>query len=160
MEIKNQILIILFLLIPGLSILQAQEALSASGGDAGGSGGLVSYTLGQIACTAITGTGGEVSQGVQQPNKIYVLGGIENGISLLYNVFPNPTHDILILKIGNFLNEDLIYQLFDLNGKLLQNRKVESGETPIGLGGYGTSIFLLKVTDNRKELKTFLIIKN
>ncbi len=160
MEIKNQILMILFLLIPGLSCIQAQDALPASGGDASGSGGSLSYTLGQVACIAISGIGGEASQGVQQSYKIHVLGGIEKGVSLLYSVFPNPTHDILILKIDDFLNEDLLYQLFDLNGRLLQNQEVVSCETPISLGGFDASVFLLKVTDNLKELKTFLIIKN
>ncbi|HLF32731.1 MAG TPA: T9SS type A sorting domain-containing protein [Cyclobacteriaceae bacterium] len=157
MKHKTGILIFLCLLCPGL--IHAQDAVSGSGGDATGSGGTASYTLGQIAYSILSGAGGKVSQGVQQPYEVRVLGGIEEGISLQYKIFPNPTHDYVTLRIENILIGNLMYRLFDLNGKILQDHKIENGETPIGLGGYDASVYLLKVTDDFKELKTFLIIK-
>ena len=54
-KLKLGVVALLFL---GLSNLQAQEAVPASGGEAGGSGGSVSYTVGQVVYTTKTGTNG------------------------------------------------------------------------------------------------------
>ena len=48
-------------------IFQAQNIIPASGGNATGSGGTVSYTVGQIVYVTDTGNTGSVIQGVQQP---------------------------------------------------------------------------------------------
>ncbi len=70
MENKNVIqkskTITIFLLGLGLSELHAQEATLASGGNATGSGGSVSYSVGQVVYTTNIGTTGSVAQGVQQ----------------------------------------------------------------------------------------------
>jgi hypothetical protein len=55
--------------------------------------------------------------------------------------------------------DNLSYQLYDMNGKLLQNRKVDGNETVITMGNLVPSTYFLKVTDNQKEVKTFKIIK-
>jgi hypothetical protein len=44
--------------------IRAQNAIPASGGNATGSGGSVSYTFGQVVYTTKSGTGGSVAQGV------------------------------------------------------------------------------------------------
>ena len=49
---------------------QAQEAVSAAGGNASGSGGTASYTIGQVAYTTNSSASGTITQGVQQPYEI------------------------------------------------------------------------------------------
>ena len=68
----------------GLTGLQAQTSVNATGGDASGSGGSVSYSVGQVVYTTNTGTSGSVAQGVQQPYEISVVTAIEEakGINL------------------------------------------------------------------------------
>ena len=51
----------------------SHQVLSASGGDATGSGGSVAYSVGQIVYTTSTGTTGSVAQGVEQANGVYTL---------------------------------------------------------------------------------------
>jgi hypothetical protein len=63
---------ILFLFCLGLTALKAQQTVPATGGIATGSGGTVSYTVGQVADTTQTGSGGTVTQGVQQPFEIWI----------------------------------------------------------------------------------------
>ena len=46
--------------------IQSQEVLAISGGEATGSGGTSSYTLGQVFYTATNASTGSISQGVQQ----------------------------------------------------------------------------------------------
>jgi len=88
-----------FLLLSGFgtTILQAQVTIPASGGNATGSGGTVSYTVGQIQYNTYSGTNGTVSQGVQQPYEISVVTAIKNTgeITLECIVYPNPTRGLL-----------------------------------------------------------------
>jgi len=152
----------LLLLGFGLTGLQAQEAIPATGGNGSGSGGSVSYTVGQIVYTTITGTNGSSAQGVQQPFEISVVTGIPEAkdISLEIIVYPNPAQDFIMLKIKNYDVQNLIYQLYDNNGGLLQNNKIEGSETNIVMGKYVSAVYFLKVSDNNKVIKTFKIIKN
>jgi len=55
-------------LVAGATIL-AQNAISTTGGNATGSGGTVSYTLGSVVYLTITGTAGTVMQGISNPTK-------------------------------------------------------------------------------------------
>ncbi len=55
-------------LLLGLGIAsQAQESANAAGGDASGSGGNMSYSIGIPLYTEHTGTSGKLTNGVQQP---------------------------------------------------------------------------------------------
>jgi hypothetical protein len=150
------------LLIFGLTDLQAQEAISASGGNVSGSGGSVSYSVGQMVYITNTGTNSSAAQGVQQPFEISVVTGLEEaeGISLRCSVYPNPTTDYLVLNVENFDKENLYYQLIDINGKPLENKKITGNETTIVMSSLVPATYFLKVTQNNKEVKTFKIVKN
>ncbi len=162
MRHKKVKLSVVLLLGLGLTLVQAQEAIPASGGNGSGSGGSVSYTIGQVVYSTNTGSDGSEAQGVQQPYEISVATAIEEAkdISLEFVVYPNPATDFVILKIGNYEIENLIYHLYDLNGNLLENNKIQSTETNISMQTHLPSTYFLKVIDNNKVVKTFKIIKN
>jgi hypothetical protein len=162
MKMKKIILCFLFFSSVGIVNLHAQSTIPASGGNATGIGGSVSYTAGQITSITISGTNGTVAQGVQQPYEISVVTAIEEalGISLEIAVYPNPATDFVMLKIVNYEVHNLRYQLYDIYGSLLQDNKVEGSETGIVMSRYVSATFFLKVTDNNKVIKTFKIIKN
>jgi Secretion system C-terminal sorting domain len=145
----------------GLTELQAQEAKITAGGNVSGSGGTVSYSVGQVVYTTLTGTGGSVQQGVQQAYEIATLSIFEetSGIILNYSVYPNPAIDYLILKVENYDKENLAFQLFDVNGKLLDSKILTESETIIDMNNHVPSIYFLKIIDSQKDLKTFKIIK-
>ena len=146
----------------GLTGLQAQTSVNATGGNASGSGGSASYSVGQLAYTTNTGTNGSVSEGVQQPFEISVVTGIEEakGINLSVSAYPNPTTDYLTLSIGEFDISNLSYQLYDMNGKLLQNEKITGNQTSIVMSNLVPANYFVKVIQGNKEVKTFKIIKN
>jgi len=141
--------------------IQAQQSIVSSGGDAMGSGGAVSYSVGQIVYTTNNGINGMVAQGVQQPYEISVVLGIDeaNGIRLM-TVFPNPTTNFVVVIVENFEVTNLTYQLFDTNGRLIENKKIVVEDTTIDLNGYPATIYFLQVLDKNKVIKTFKIIKN
>jgi hypothetical protein len=141
--------------------LYAQESIPVSGGNAIGSGGSVSYSIGQIVYTTNTGINGSVAQGVQQPYEISVIGIEETiGIILFYQVYPNPTTDFLTLKVENYDKWDLLYRLFDNNGRLLESKRITSTETDLDMTNYVAGIYFLKVLNKHREVRTFKIIKN
>lgn len=141
---------------------QAQQVVPATGGEATGSGGTVSYTVGQLVYKTNSGTNGSVAEGVQQPYEISEIIGIEEAksINLDWIVYPNPTTDVLKLNIGNYENNNLLFQLYDLKGKIIDRKKIISEETIINVSALPTAIYFLKIIDNEQEVKTFKIIKN
>ena len=121
MKHKKTITSIAFLLL-GFGGLHAQESPTATGGEATGTGGTASYSVGQVVYTTNTGTNGSVAQGVQQPYEISTTVGInETTINLELSVYPNPTINYLTLKVEK--TEGLTFQLYDLQGKVIESNR-------------------------------------
>ena len=160
---KNKItkLFFAFLLGTGLSGLQAQETTGSASGNATGSDGKVSYSVGQVVFLTKSGTDGTISEGVQQPYEILIPIGIddEKGITLECLLYPNPADRYVKLKIKNHDISNLNYQLYNMNGLLLQNTKIESNETFIPMDDLAKATYFLEITENGKALKTFQIVK-
>ncbi len=153
----------LSVLLLGLGLTaQAQQATTATGGDASGSGGTVAYSVGQIVYTTNTGTTGSVAQGVQQAYEISVVTGIKNETkaSMSLVVFPNPTTSFLNLKIADLKTEQLTYQLTDAIGKLIIENKIAESSTQINMNAQAEAIYFLNIIQNNLIVKTFKIIKN
>lgn len=142
-------------------IVQAQETIPATGGIATGSGGSVTFTVGQVTYRTWTGTDATVAQGVQQPYEISVVTAIENTGEINFQciIYPNPTRGLIKLIVESYENQNLRYQLYDSNGVLLQDKKVEAGETEISMGSLSSAVYFLKVIYDNMELKVFKIIK-
>ena len=158
MKHKKTITSIAFLLL-GLGGLHAQETVTTTGGEATGTGGTASYSVGQVVYTTATGTNGSVAQGVQQPYEISTTVGIkETAINLEMNVYPNPTTNYLTLKVEK--TEGLTFQLYDLQGKVITNKKVNSATTTVAMENLPTATYFLNVVNNKQVVKTFKIIKN
>ena len=141
----------------GLTGVQAQTSVNATGGDASGGGGSVSYSVGQVVYTTHTGTSGSVAEGVQQPYEISVVTGLEEAqsINLSVTAYPNPTTDYLTLRIDEFEISNLSFQLYDMNGKLLQNEKITGNQTSIVMSNLLPATYFVKVIQGNKEVKTF-----
>ncbi len=142
--------------------VSGQTAIPTTGGTATGSGGTSTYTVGQVIYITIPGSTGSVAQGVQQPWEISVVTAIEKteGIMLGMKVYPNPADDVLTLTIDPFEDKDLRYMLYDMNGMLLQEKKIEDSLTEIPLLNYSSTMYLLRILNNRQEIKVFKIVKN
>lgn len=161
MNQKKTKLTFLFLAGIGLSGLQAQDATTASGGDASGAGGSAAYSVGQVVYTSIETASGSVNQGVQQPYKVSAIGINTNpDIDLLMSVYPNPSTTLINLSVQNMDLSNLSYQLFDVQGKLLVSQKITNSQTSIVMEEYATGSYFLNVINNQTELKSFKIIKN
>ena len=139
----------------------AQESVNTTGGKATGSGGSASYSVVQVVYTAIAGINGSVVQGVQQPYEISVASGVEEAkeITLSVSAYPNPTTDFLQLEINHEMLKDLSFQLYDMNGKILQSGKITENRTRIAIGNLVPAVYLVKVMQGNKEVIIFKTIK-
>jgi hypothetical protein len=152
----------LLILVLGLlctDIAQAQESSNSTGGDATGSGGKVSYSVGQTTYTTNSDSTGSVAQGVQHS---YFISNVGTEVIPLISItlFPNPTTDVLTLQISEYKNEKLSYELYDLKGKLLIKGQIEAQQTQIDTKSLPTSTYFLNIihTDTQK-VQSFKIIK-
>ena len=153
----KKLLFLLMFPIIGLS----QEAIPASGGDASGSGGTLSFTVGQLVYSSNSGSNGSVAEGVQQPYEISTTVGIElSTISLDFIAYPNPTINNIVLNIKDFNNEKLNYQLYDMSGKLLKSNKVNAINTTIDMSELPVSNYVLNINNDSSIIKSFKIIKS
>ena len=151
----------LSVLLLGIGITaQAQQVTTATGGDASGSGGTVAYSVGQVVYTTNTDASGTVSQGVQQPYEIFTVGIKETELNILLSVFPNPTAYNLTLQISDYNNEKLSYQLFDMQGKLLNNGQVTAQQVQINTANLPPATYFINVVNQEnKKIQSFKIIK-
>lgn len=147
----------LFLLV--FTFTFAQKSVVATGGNAIGSGGTASFSVGQISYKSPTGN--IVSDGVQQPYEIQTLGTSDfAGIQLEMIAYPNPTKGELLLKIAENNLQDLSYQIFDVTGKNLNSQEIYQTETAVSLKNFNIGIYFLTVLSQNKKIKNFKIIKN
>lgn len=137
----------------------SQQNTVASGGDANGSNGSVSYSIGQIDYTNASGTDGSTNEGVQQPFEFFdpdaSLTELEWGASL----FPNPTMDQVVLHFEN-VPQEANYHLYGLNGKILLSAAISSEETTLDIRSFAAGSYLLEMTAPSKSTRTIQIIKH
>ena len=149
-----------FLLSLSVNAQTAHQVLSATGGDATGSGGTVAYSIGQIVYSTNTGTTGSVAQGVEQAYEIYSVGIIETALNISLSVFPNPTSDFLTLKVQYYNNEALSYNLLDEQGKLVLNEQIITQDTQVAMSTLARGAYFINIVQANKKIQTFKIIKN
>jgi hypothetical protein len=127
-------------------LVYSQEAIPVSSGEALGSGGSGSYTVGQVFYTTNTAATGAVSQGVQQPFEFQTLSNPElTTVNLTAVTYPNPTKDFIILKITDRAFNNLRYTLFDVNGKSIVSDAIATSSSQIQNNYLAIGVYVLKV---------------
>lgn len=144
----------------GLEELQAQESMNTSGGEAKGTGGIVSFSVGQLMYSTASGINGTVEQGIQQPNIISsTVSGLENsGIQIKSTAYPNPASNELKLEVDNL--NGFLYQLFDIKGNIMDTQHVRGKSVTIDMKDLPQAVYILNVISSGSLVKKFKIIKN
>ena len=157
---NNTLLILSFLFSFSMKAQTSHQVLSATGGDATGTGGSVAYSVGQIVYTTSTGTTGSVAQGVEQAYEISSVGIKETALNISLSIFPNPTSDYLTLKVEDYNNEALSYNLIDEQGKLVLNEQITTQDTQVAMSTLARGAYFINIVQANKKIQTFKIIKN
>ena len=142
------------------SVLTAQEAFVASGNKATGTGGSLSYSVGQLITSTQTTANTTIAIGIQQPLQIVTLSNPEiRSIQLTAKAYPNPSTDFVVLSLKDNDFEGMKYALYSLNGGLIAEALISEAETSVDLRELSVGTYVLCVTQHQKEIKTFKIIK-
>ena len=136
----------------------SQQNTVTTGGDASGSNGSISYTVGQIDYLNASGSNGSINEGVQQPYEFFTTGIGEINL-IQVELYPNPTNEFVILSIQNLL-DNLDYSLYDLNGKIILTGKIDSKKTLLDFRQMANGEYLLHIQQEKKQMKSLKIIKN
>lgn len=156
---KTTILTFSFFLF-GMSVLQAQTSVNSSGNTISSSVGDMTYSVGQTFQDFHSNSMVSISEGVQQPYEISATLGIDiSEIRLNVKVFPNPTQDVLNLKVDFNDYNKYHYEVYDSSGKILISSSVKSKDTTLSIASYPSALYYLKVTKNGKPLKIFKVLK-
>lgn len=159
---KTPFYIMAFLLLC-LSSLHGQQGLTASGGEAGGTGGSMSFSVGQIAFESYTGTSGMISQGVQQAYLEIMVGNEALTDNFSIRLFPNPSASFTSISMDELDPSTALasfsYQLYDLYGHLINVEVIQSSLNRIPTSDLVPGMYILKVFYKNQPIKTFRFIK-
>jgi hypothetical protein len=155
-----RLVFILIFFLTAFAETNSQVLNSSGGGNATGSGGSASYSIGQVVLSSGTDEAKTISQGFQQPYEILVVSIRElTGQKLDCSLYPNPATDYIRLKIEAYEGGELSYMLYDMSGLILINSRLEGNEVMIPMQSQKPGTYLLKLSDGKQDLKIFKIIK-
>ena len=150
---------LLFLLVMGINLLQAQEVVSTAGSHDVGNAVQISWTVGEpVIETGLNGLH-YLTQGMHQGDMTVTAISSIAGLGFEIKAYPNPVVNQLKLTVNTSNLEGINYALYNETGQLLVEGKVESELTTIPMEKYSPSSFLLRVRSEENELKLFKIIK-
>ena len=132
---------------------QQLNVLSGGGNYTEGTGGSVSWTLGEVVIQ--TGTSGthDATQGFQQGN-IYVT-GLEEIPELKISVFPNPTADYFTITAPEFMT----LNVFNNAGQLVLNQLLNEGNNLVDVTGLARGTYnLMFENTNQTRYSAQLIV--
>ena len=152
----------LLILLIGLcaTSLQAQEVVITAGSHGETTSGSLSWTVGEPVIETITDGTNTLTQGFQQ-SKLTVTAINDLKIpDIELSVYPNPTKSLLSIEVKTDKQRDLLLSLFNLNGKLILQKKMAGNKQTIRMQNYKPATYILKVTEGNKEIRTYQIVKH
>ena len=157
MKLSNFAIIIICFLT---TTLHALEVISTAGSQGETTSGSLNWTLGEAVTETITNETNTLTQGFQQSKlTVTAINDLEvPGIEL--SVYPNPTNNFLSIEVKTDKQIDLLLSLIDLNGKLLLQKKMTGNTQTVNMQNYSPATYILKVTEDNIEIRTYQIVKH
>ena len=163
MQNQVRLLFSAYFLTISLSGLWSQQSVNSSGGNASGTSGTVSYSIGQVAYTSSISDAGQVNQGVQQGNPVIMVGQTDPLSDFTIGFYPNPVHNDALLRLGE--NKDDLnvtgfsFMLFSIYGGLIMEKEISHHTTPVPMNQLPDGVYLLKVARDNMPINTFKVVK-
>lgn len=159
----KQLIAIFFLIISINAFSQSisPELITTSGDNFKNSNVELDWSIGEIMIETYSNTENSLTQGFHQ-SKYDVTTSVDeiSGIDFKIKIFPNPTSDLINLQIVGNINQNLTYELIDLQGKVLIKNSVNKTKKQINMSRFSQNMYLLKITtENGKQVSIFKIQK-
>jgi hypothetical protein len=143
------------------NFVQAQESVNATGGVDTGTGGTVSFSVGQMVYTTDSKESGSMVQGIQRPYRITTTDIRKVNDDLSFKAYPNPSSDDLFLEMNAYRSEKFVYHLYDMQGKLIITNPIESPKTQINMRALAVGAYLMQIYNSKNQpIQTIQVIKD
>jgi len=80
-------------------------------------------------------------------------------VSSQISVYPNPTADIVFLKLDMDNIGNCKYYLYDLQGRAIQNRNITEKLTELSFAPFESGVYILRVIKEKTLVQEFKIVK-
>jgi len=159
--------LVLLVLIPLIAKSQSIEpqitthaTINIAGRDVSDDGGSISYSIGQVFFSVHHDPENQILEGVQQPLVISARPIVKKENNFKVAAYPNPGTDYFMIEASDYPKRELSYKFMDLQGRLLKAERFgKSGATRVNINSLPAAIYLLRIYDNGKFIKTIKIIK-
>ncbi|NVK64960.1 MAG: T9SS type A sorting domain-containing protein [Flavobacteriales bacterium] len=111
----------------------------------------MSWTLGEPITQTLSNSSGQLTQGFQQSN-ISVIGINDYDFSYEIEVFPNPTIDIVQVKLSDGVKEGRI-SIIDPTGKRIYENEIVSDHFMLDFAPYAQGTYFLNFSSSNGELQ-------
>lgn len=140
-----------------------QDVISSAGTRNQSNTFILDWTLGELAITTLKGNSNLLSQGFHQPKFLITsIDELQKGIGEI-TVYPNPTPDLVQMKMTFDKEKTVQVRLIDASGKQLSFNEYKGLQIleSISLRDYANGIYFIKFTlSEDKTTQTFKIQKN
>ena len=161
MLMKQVILLFIGLIVGLLSYCQSllPDVIASSGGNGQNDQVSLNWTIGEPIITTFLNSGNSLTQGFQQGSLTLSTGINKLGLNIEVTVFPNPTTGKLNIKIIDKPGSLWNIEIYDLSGILLYNEKITANACNVDFSYFPPSPYILKISDDSDNYKTYNIIK-
>ena len=118
----------------------------------------LTWTIGEPIVNTATSTNNVLTQGFNQG--LLIITAIDDLKNTAVSIQPNPTSDFAIIKLEGQNLSNAQYTLTDINGKVIQQNKIENKQTSVSFQNLANAIYFIQVVTNNQKSKTFKVIKN
>jgi hypothetical protein len=144
-SVRGGLLLLFFTITGFLFPLHGQQAFAATGGEAIGIAGGMSYTVGQIDYIPLQGLKGWQNPGVQQP---YPEEPSEPPAAIEpCFMYPNPASQLLFLDLPGGGTETVQIHIMDMRGRIILALSDWHRREGIPLGGIPSGAYTVRIRD-------------
>ena len=134
------------------------QVIGSAGNTATNGNAQLNWTIGEPIVNTATSTNNVLTQGFNQG--LLLITAIDDLKNTSITIQPNPTSDFAIIKLEDQNLSNAQYILTDINGKVIQQNKIENKQTSVSLQDLANATYFIQVLTNNQKAKTFKVIKN
>lgn len=150
---------LLFALLFYTMSIGAQSTFCVGGNISNASPMYLTSTIGEPISGALERGGLILHQGQQQPTlSLFGTGKYSIGIDAI--IYPNPTTDIIFIRIENYNGPSLVAELTNILGQSFGGRAIDGVLTTFNLSALADGVYILSLKDEaNQQIRSFKVIK-
>jgi hypothetical protein len=137
------------------SISFAQQLILCNGGEANGSGGTASYSVGQVFDMSISNNNYTIQEGVQQTYKVNTDGLLEMSTNL-FSIYPIPTSEFITIELKS-KDFEFEYYVISTEGSLVDKGIISPQNSIINLADLKTGEYHVVCKSDKQFFKSKII---